>query len=142
VRPALALGIWGRGWPDDALLHSHYRGPAWHHGLTEAIAKMRAHLNLPQVSAGEDINMRVFETTGIGTPLLSPPQKGLAEHFTPEREVVTWSSFEELVERARFLCDHPAEATTIGASARERALANYTYGHRFREILGVMADGR
>jgi spore maturation protein CgeB len=138
ARPALALGIWGRGWPDDDLLRPHFRGPAWHHGLTEAIAKMRAHLNLPQVSANEDINMRVFETAGIGTPLLSPPQKGLAEHFTPGQDVVTWSSFEELVEKARFLRDHPDEAATIGATARARALANYTYGHRFRQILEVM----
>lgn len=73
-------------------------------------------------SLNGDLNLRVFEILSSGALLLTDslsPASGLYEVWADGREMVTYRSLPELVERARHYLDCPQEAQTIAAAGTE-----------------------
>jgi hypothetical protein len=89
-------------------------------------------------------NMRLFEVTGAGTCLLTDWRENIAELFEPDKEIVTYRSLEECVEKARWLLDHPADCAAIGEAAQTRALRDHTYSRRAARLDEIIrsAQGR
>jgi glycosyltransferase involved in cell wall biosynthesis len=79
-------------------------------------------------------NMRLFEATGVGTCLLTDRTEGLGELFEPEREVATYGSLEECVERIRRLLAHPDEREAIARAGQARTLREHTFAQRARRL--------
>jgi spore maturation protein CgeB len=79
-------------------------------------------------------NMRLFETTGAGTCLVTDWRENLPELFTPDEEVVTYRSAAECVEKIRWLLDHPREREEIAAAGKRRTLSQHTFAHRAQEL--------
>jgi hypothetical protein len=75
-------------------------------------------------------NMRLFETTGVGTCLLTDWKDNLSELFDPEKEVVTYRTPEECVKKVRWLLDHPSDRETIAKAGQLRTLREHTFTHR------------
>lgn len=75
-------------------------------------------------------NMRLFETTGVGTCLVTDHRNNLAELFEPGKEVVTFASAEECVEKVTWLLDHPDEREAIAAAGQARTLRDHTFTRR------------
>lgn len=70
-------------------------------------------------SLNGDLNLRVFEIMATGSALLTDrlaPESGLLELFDHGRELLTYSSAEELAERAAHALAHPKETAAIGAA--------------------------
>jgi spore maturation protein CgeB len=84
-------------------------------------------------------NARVFEATGCGAAVLTEARPELEEWFVSGQEVQTYSTFDELLERARWLLDHPDEGREMGDAAAKRAHAEHTYSHRFRVMFEVLS---
>jgi spore maturation protein CgeB len=76
---------------------------------------------------------RIFEAAGAAACLISDYWPGLEQFLEPEREVLTASSGDEVVERLLSLT--PERARAIGAAARRRVLAEHTYARRVEAIL-------
>ena len=104
------LAVWGyglKGVPRDSPLRRAYRGAAWAMEMYERLSQSRITLNRHKdVAAGYADNMRLFEATGVGTLLLTDAQRNIADMFDPGREVVAYSSVDDLVEQARFYLEH------------------------------------
>ncbi len=77
-------------------------------------------------------NMRLFETPGVGTILLTQNFVNLPELFEPDKEVITYSSTDEAKEKINYLLDHPTEAEKIARAAQKRVLKDHTYDNRAR----------
>jgi len=75
-------------------------------------------------------NMRLFETTGVGTCMLTDWKQNLHELFEIDKEVVAYKSAEECVEKAKWLLDHPREREEIAQAGMARTLRDYTFEHR------------
>ena len=75
-------------------------------------------------------NMRLFESTGVGTCLLTDAQPDLHELFEPDCEVVTYSCVEEAVEKLRYLANHPENRVSIASAGQRRTLQEHTFIHR------------
>jgi len=89
-------------------------------------------------------NMRLFEVTGVGGCLLTDWKPNLAEMFSLDTEVVAYRSAAELVEKARWLLEHPAGRATIARAGQARTLRDYTFtrrARRFDEIVGKALRG-
>lgn len=75
-------------------------------------------------------NMRTFEACGVGSCLLTDRSDLLKQFFTPDEEIVGYSSREECLEKAKYLLEHPEERRRIGERARERVGKEHTFKHR------------
>jgi hypothetical protein len=88
----------------------------------------------------DDLNMRVFESLAIGKCLLTDSVPGLADLFVPDEDLVVYEDA-DLVDRVRFLLDHPEVANRIGAQGRKKVLESHTYRHRALSIVRTLSDG-
>jgi spore maturation protein CgeB len=84
---------------------------------------------------GRQIKARTFEVPGAGGFLLTEAAPGLERYFTIGREIATFASPRELVERVRYYLDHPGERDVIARAGHARAIAEHTYEQRISEIL-------
>ena len=75
-------------------------------------------------------NVRLFEATGAGSCLLTDWRKNIGELFEPEREIVTYRSPEECLEKARWLLEHPRERLEIAGAGQARVLKDHTFVER------------
>lgn len=83
-------------------------------------------------------NMRLFETTGVGTCLVTDWKENLHELFEPDREVVTYRTVEECVEKVRWLVTHPTEREEIARAGQARTLRSHTFDHRAAELVEII----
>jgi len=79
---------------------------------------------------------RVFEAAGAGACLITDYWEGIPQFFEPGREILVARDGAEVAEIARGL--DPEQARTIGAAARERALAEHTYAHRAAQLEALL----
>ena len=93
----------------------------------------RAHASLHGSSSS-----RPFELAGMGACIVASPYEGIELWFEPERELIVAHSYEEALERYRWLLAHEAERQRLGTAARARVLADHTMRHRARQLLGIL----
>jgi spore maturation protein CgeB len=99
--------------------------------LRRARVVFNNHIDISPTSAS---NMRLFETTGTGTCLITDWKKNLPELFEPDTEVLTYASAEECIEKVRYLLDHETARQTIAAAGQRRTLQAHTFANRAARI--------
>lgn len=89
-------------------------------------------------------NIRMFEVTGAGSCLVTDWKENIHELFEPDKEIVTYRSADECIEKIRWLLDHPDECKKIAAAGQKRTLKDHTVEKRaiyldkiFRERLSI-----
>lgn len=123
----------------ESPIRSRHRGEAWSLGMYTALARSHITVNV-HIDAAEDNanNMRLYEATGCGALLVTDQKANLAELFDPEREVVTYRSPQEAVEKIRYYMEHPQEASVIARAGQARTLREHTYRHRMDELATIL----
>jgi spore maturation protein CgeB len=81
------------------------------------------------------INCRAFEIAGAAGLQLIEGRPCIAEYFEPEKEVLVFRSFEELMEKIEWAKGSPREAEAIAHAGARRARAEHTYEHRLEKML-------
>ena len=124
--------------PPASPIRGQYMGSAWGYQMYEILNASKMTLNhhgdvLPYAN-----NMRLFESTGIGTLLLTDWKENLLEMFEPGKEVVTYRTPEECVEKIQYYLTHEAERQTIASAGQARTLRDHTYQHRLQEFVGLV----
>lgn len=89
------------------------------------------HIDISPVSAS---NMRLFETTGVGTCLLTDWKENLSELFEPDIEVLAYRSAEECVEKVNYILEHEDERRSIARAGQRRTLREHTFENRAARI--------
>ena len=80
----------------------------------------------------------LFEAAALGVCLISEDHPNLCDLFEPGREILTYRSADELIERLRHALAHPEETAAIGERARRRALACHTYRARVTAVHALL----
>lgn len=99
--------------------------------LGQSRISFNCHIDSAESSAG---NARLFEGTGMGTCLITDWKTNLPQLFEPEREVVTYRSIDECIEKVNYLLDHEAERAQIAAAGQRRTLRDHTYEKRAAQL--------
>lgn len=102
-------------------------GRAMFQTLRDSRLTLNTHIDIAKDNAS---NMRLFEATGVGTCMLTERQSDLSEIFEPDREVVTYSSHEECVEKAVWLLEHDKEREEIGLAGQRRVMRDHRWDQR------------
>ena len=85
-------------------------------------------------SFGNVGNMRMFEATGVSTCLVTDTGYNMDDLFEPDKEIVTYSSTDEAVEKVNYLLNHPDEAEKIAKAGQTRTLKDHTTMNRCQQI--------
>ena len=122
-------------------------GPFWKHPLNfrppvpfEKMGKVynrfKASLNIHARVVREGTNMRTFECAGYGIPQIVEARPKLEELFIPEEEILMFNCKDELLSQVDRLLHDEHLGTRLASNARRRVLAEHTYQHRVRTLLG------
>jgi len=95
------------------------------------------HIDISRNSAS---NMRLFEATGVGTCLLTDWKDNLPDIFEPEKEVVTYTSTEECIEKVKWLLDNPRERHAIATAGQKRTLSEHTFTQRAEQLNEIIKN--
>lgn len=107
--------------------------------MYETLRDARVTLNVQGVHRTRPAsNMRLFEGTGVGTCVLTDDAGGIAELFEPGREVVTFESAEECIEKVGWLLEHESERAGIAKAGQARCLAEHTFSHRAPRLAEIL----
>jgi hypothetical protein len=83
-------------------------------------------------------NGRLFETSGVGTLLVTDWRDNLPKLFEPGKEMVAYRTPQEAAELIRYYLDHADERERIAQAAQRRTLSQYTYAQRAHELDAII----
>jgi spore maturation protein CgeB len=93
-------------------------------------------LNTFSLAEGDSLNCRAFEIAGAGGLQIIEHRSAIEECFEPSKELLSFQTYEELVEHVDRAKRFPAEMISIRQAGARRALSEHTYRHRLEVILG------
>jgi len=96
-------------------------------------------INSTSMAEGNSINCRTFEIAGAGGLQIMEYRQAIEDCFEPEKEILTYTSIEELLDKIRFYIEHPAASLSIRNAAYHRTISNHTYQHRMTEIINNLS---
>jgi spore maturation protein CgeB len=151
----IAVECWGHGWPEGKLDHDQMvrlfgasrlnlnlanssTNPWTLRMRVGAIVRLRRPWDPPRRS---QIKGRTFEVPGSGGFLLTDRVAHLEDYFEVGREISTFDSTGDLIEKIRYWLAHPDERAAVAEAGYRRVLAEHTYDHRFAEIFARMGLG-
>jgi spore maturation protein CgeB len=98
------------------------------------LAASKVAWNRHQDTPGAGANMRLFEVCGVGTCQLVDAREEVVACYEPGVEIVTYTTIEDCLEKAKWLLDHPEEREKIAKAGQRRTLAEHTSRHRVQSI--------
>ncbi|MFP4486925.1 MAG: glycosyltransferase [Campylobacterales bacterium] len=105
----------------------------------DTISQYSVSINVQSEAAGNSAsNVRLYEIPGVGTCLLTDHKDDLEELFDIDKEVVSFNSKEEALDKAEYLLKNPDIAKKIGDSGQKRILKNHTYLNRAKELDAII----
>lgn len=131
------LQIWGNlhGLAANSPIHRCYKGEAWGREMYEIFSRAKIVLNNHIDLSGEYANnMRLFEASGSGALLLTDDKKNINELFEVGKEVVTYRSAEECLNRIQYYLVHNDEREMIALKGQKRTLSEHSYLNRMEEL--------
>ena len=107
--------------------------------MLKAFSKAKLGFNSHGGVAGDyACNIRLFEVTGVGSCLVTDHKKNISDFFIPDKEVVTYNSVEECVEKTKWLLNHPNELNEIAVAGQKRTLSDHTFYNRAVELDNII----
>lgn len=86
------------------------------------------------ITIKDDINMRTFETLATKSFLLTNWIPTLGELFEDGKHLVTYKTYDEMIEKAHYYLEHEDEREKIVQQGYERFINLHTYRHRVETI--------
>jgi spore maturation protein CgeB len=115
----------------NPLIESVNSKPLFGIEMLKAMSKAKIGWNIHAGIAGDyAVNMRMFEVTGTGAMLVTDSKKNLSELFEPGKEVVTYNSPEECIEKIKYYIEHSEEREIIAKAGQDRTLRDHSLKSR------------
>lgn len=83
-------------------------------------------------------NMRLFETTGVGSCFLTDWKQNINELFKEDEEVVTYRNVKECVDKAKWLLENDKEREKIANKGQQKTFASHLYEHRAPKLISII----
>ena len=133
------------GLPRDArlpeVMRRYDKGSVWGLEMYRAVRSGRIAPNFHiDLATTRNQNMRILETTGVGTLLLTEHDPLLHHTFTPGREVETYANQGELAEKVRYYLDHAEEREDIARRGQERCFTEHSMERRAETLTAIIHE--
>jgi spore maturation protein CgeB len=97
-------------------------------------------INSTAMTEGNSINCRAFEIAGAGGLQIMEYRPAIEDCFEPGKEIVTYESIEELMDKISFYRNNVDASKSIRMAAYDRVISSHTYQHRLTTILQTIKD--
>ncbi len=97
--------------------------------------------NDPARPGATQLKLRDFEVPACGGFYLVEHAPDYADFFVPGREVETWRTVGELIEKIRYYLSHDSERAAIATAGQRRALREHLWTHRFSDLFSKLGIG-
>jgi hypothetical protein len=125
--------------PDSSPIIDKHRGLLAGLKMYEKYASAKiaihSHIDMAKNNAGAK---RMYEATGMGAMLLTDEKDNIADLFAPGKEIVTYSSPADCVEKIKYYLEHDREREQIARAGMERTLQEYTYVEMMKQLIQIM----
>lgn len=132
------VDVWGYGIDQltaNSPLRKRYHGEAWGMDMYRIIRQAKICVNRHSAAAEHYANnMRLYETTGLGTCLITDAKENLSDFFAVGQEVVTYQSTHDLIDKVHYYLQHDSERERIANAGQQRTLRDHTYQQRMVEL--------
>ena len=118
--------------------HVHPEGAATLTEMPLVFHESRINLNITMRPIATGLSLRLFDVCGCGGFLLTNYQEELPELYEPGVEVETFSSPEEMLDKAAWYLEHEEERSAIARAAYERTKAEHTIEKRVAEMIRII----
>lgn len=107
------------------------QSPLFGFEMYQKLADAKIGFNMHAGISGEyAANVRMFEVTGIGSLLLTDHKKNISDLFEPNKEIITYQSAGECLEKVNWLLSNPKELNEIAIAGHKRTLRDHTVEKR------------
>lgn len=139
-------GIGKESLPKDSLVYNAMKEPIYGIDMYNKYRKykMSIHINGTGYSNdGIDWSKyagakRLFEITGAGTLLLTSHQENIKELFEIDKEVVTFKTADELIEKIKYYLANPEIAGEVAKNGMQRTLSSHSFRARAKELNTIL----
>jgi spore maturation protein CgeB len=122
------------------LLRASTNPPIFGMDMFKLLRNAKITLNIHGEVAGDYAgNMRLFEATGVGSCLLTDNKTNMNDLFICGEEVVVYNSFEECIEKAKWLLENEKERNQIAKAGQERTLKTHNVEARCRLLIDIIS---
>lgn len=102
--------------------------PVFGYEMFQLMAKSNITFNIHGEVAGNCAgNIRLFEATGVGTCLVTDYKDNITELFEPGKEIITYTSIDDCIEKIKWLIKNPIEREKIAKAGQQRTLKDHTF---------------
>ena len=119
-------------------IEKYYLGELWgidmYSTLQNSKIVFNAHIDMAEEYIG---STRMYEVTGIGSLLLSENGRNIKELFEPDKEIITYSSEEELLEKVKYYLDNEEKRKEIALAGQKRTLKEHTFEKRAVQLAEI-----
>ena len=127
----IKLDLWGYGNPDYPNYHGHAAGREMYEIFAKSKIVINRHIDLSEDYAN---NMRLYEATGMGALLITDNKKNMEEFFRVGKEVIVYTSYNDLVRKVKYYLAHPSERMKIARAGQKRTIRDHSYEVRMKEL--------
>jgi spore maturation protein CgeB len=123
------------GKPLSKLFPNRCQGPLFGLDMFQKLRESKIVFNKHSIPAqGSVDNMRMFQATGVGSCLLTDTGYNMGDLFDPDREVITYSSLEECIEKWNYLLSHDSVREEVAMAGHKRTLKDHSAKMRCAQI--------
>jgi len=135
-------------------------GPGWEtlpgfHRVKEHIIPMKVHtfkktgifmcskivMNIHHIAEYSGVNGRLFEACGCGSFQLVDYREEIPYYFEPDKEIVTFKTREEMLDKIRFYLEHSTSRKKIAQQGYIKAYKAHRMSHRIKKLFKVLKIG-
>lgn len=88
----------------------------------------------PSKPVTQHLHLREFEAPMSGALYCTGYMDEITEFFEPDKEIITYRSRHELLDKVQYYLSHPEQAENIRKAGHARALRDHTYHRRFSTL--------
>lgn len=103
--------------------------------IKQAKICINGHINISEQYAN---NMRLYETTGMGTLLITDQKVNIDQIFNVDEEILTYSSKEDLTEKIVAILKQDDKLKRVSEAGQKRTLTEHTYRKRMEEMVNLI----
>ncbi len=143
VAQKIKLDCWGYGIGNIAKnspLLQNYHGTSWGMDMYAVLQNSKITLtkHITSVAGDEAANQTLYEATGTGCLLITDNQKTLPSLFQPGKEVETYDTIDELIEKIYYYLNNEQARTAIASAGQARTLRDHTYFTRMQQLSSIL----
>lgn len=101
-------------------------------------SKINLNITLRSILSG--VPARVFDVMSVGGFVLSNWQEEIPELFVEDKEIVTYKTPEELIDKADYYLKHEKQRVRIAMNGYRKVKECYTYDKQLRKILDIVGS--